>query len=210
MNDEKLIEVRDLVKHFPIRAGVLQRQIGAVQRGRRRLVRRDARRDAGDRRRVGLRQVDDGAAAAATDRADERLDRRTKAATSRRCRASELMPLRREMQMIFQDPYSSLNPRKTVGSIIGEPFVIHDIERERAARKKQRPGADGAGRAQPRALQPLPARVLRRPAPAHRRRARDRAEAGADRRRRAGLRARRLDPGAGHQPAARPSARPRT
>ena len=34
----------------------------------------------------------------------------------------QLRPLRREMQMIFQDPYSSLNPRKTVGQIIGEPF----------------------------------------------------------------------------------------
>jgi oligopeptide/dipeptide ABC transporter ATP-binding protein len=36
-----------------------------------------------------------------------------------------LRPLRREMQMIFQDPYSSLNPRKTVGQIIGAPFAIH-------------------------------------------------------------------------------------
>ena len=32
------------------------------------------------------------------------------------------------MQVVFQDPYSSLNPRKTVGTIIGEPFVIHGIE----------------------------------------------------------------------------------
>ena len=39
-----------------------------------------------------------------------------------------MKPLRREMQMIFQDPYSSLNPRKTVGSIIAEPFVIHGLE----------------------------------------------------------------------------------
>ncbi|MEP6954662.1 MAG: oligopeptide/dipeptide ABC transporter ATP-binding protein, partial [Solirubrobacteraceae bacterium] len=39
-------------------------------------------------------------------------------------------------QMIFQDPYSSLNPRKTVGSIIGEPFIIHRIERDDDARKK--------------------------------------------------------------------------
>jgi peptide/nickel transport system ATP-binding protein/oligopeptide transport system ATP-binding protein len=38
--------------------------------------------------------------------------------------------------MIFQDPYSSLNPRKTVGSIIGEPFTIHRLERDRAARKR--------------------------------------------------------------------------
>jgi oligopeptide/dipeptide ABC transporter ATP-binding protein len=37
----------------------------------------------------------------------------------------ELRPLRREMQMIFQDPYSSLNPRKTVGQIVGAPFAIH-------------------------------------------------------------------------------------
>src|SRR5205085_2864914 len=44
--------------------------------------------------------------------------------------------LRREVQMIFQDPYSSLNPRKTVGSIVGEPFAIHGLlpgaERKRA------------------------------------------------------------------------------
>ena len=38
-----------------------------------------------------------------------------------------LRPMRREMQMIFQDPYASLNPRKTVGSIIGEPYKLHDV-----------------------------------------------------------------------------------
>ena len=37
----------------------------------------------------------------------------------------QMRPLRREMQMIFQDPYASLNPRKTVGTIIGEPFKVH-------------------------------------------------------------------------------------
>ncbi len=36
------------------------------------------------------------------------------------------------MQMIFQDPYSSLNPRKTVGSIVGEPFAIHGLEPDRS------------------------------------------------------------------------------
>jgi peptide/nickel transport system ATP-binding protein/oligopeptide transport system ATP-binding protein len=40
------------------------------------------------------------------------------------------------MQMIFQDPYSSLNPRKTVGSIIGEPFIIHAIEDNDGKRKR--------------------------------------------------------------------------
>lgn len=40
----------------------------------------------------------------------------------------QMRPLRREMQMIFQDPYASLNPRKTVGQIIGAPFKIHKTE----------------------------------------------------------------------------------
>ena len=81
----------------------------------------------------------------------------------------QMRPFRREMQMIFQDPYGSLNPRRRVGSIIGDPFAIHDIA-ERRGPQAPGPGADGAGRAQPGALQPVPGRVLRRPAAAHRRR----------------------------------------
>jgi len=50
--------------------------------------------------------------------------------------AREIKPLRREMQMIFQDPYSSLNPRRTVGSIISEPFAIHGITRGEGDRKQ--------------------------------------------------------------------------
>jgi peptide/nickel transport system ATP-binding protein len=47
----------------------------------------------------------------------------------------ELVPLRREMQMIFQDPYSSLNPRHTVGTIISAPFKIQGIEPEGGLRR---------------------------------------------------------------------------
>ena len=48
-----------------------------------------------------------------------------------------LKALHREMQMVFQDPYSSLNPRKTVGSIIADPFVIHGLHTGAGERKKR-------------------------------------------------------------------------
>jgi peptide/nickel transport system ATP-binding protein/oligopeptide transport system ATP-binding protein len=54
-----------------------------------------------------------------------------------RVRGRRLKELRRDMQMIFQDPYSSLNPRKTVGSIISEPFAIHGLLDEKGARKRR-------------------------------------------------------------------------
>ena len=49
----------------------------------------------------------------------------------------ELQPLRRRMQVIFQDPYSSLNPRMTVGEIIAEPMYVHGIEPQRKAREER-------------------------------------------------------------------------
>ena len=60
-------------------------------------------------------------------------------------RPGELRPLRREMQMIFQDPYSSLNPRMSVGNIVAEPLVIHRQgtkaqRRERVAAMLERVG----------------------------------------------------------------------
>ena len=45
--------------------------------------------------------------------------------TSPTCRGGAMRPFRREIQMIFQDPYGSLNPRRRVGSIIGDPFAVH-------------------------------------------------------------------------------------
>src|SRR4029434_3555817 len=45
--------------------------------------------------------------------------------------ARTMRAARRQMQIVFQDPYSSLNPRMTVGSIVGEPFAIHKLARGR-------------------------------------------------------------------------------
>lgn len=52
-----------------------------------------------------------------------------------RMKKRDLVPLRREMQMIFQDPYSSLNPRQTIGSIIGAPFAIQGVNPEGGVQK---------------------------------------------------------------------------
>jgi oligopeptide/dipeptide ABC transporter ATP-binding protein len=48
-----------------------------------------------------------------------------------------LRPVRRQMQMIFQDPYSSLNPRKTIGQIVGTPYAIHKTEKEVKTRVRE-------------------------------------------------------------------------
>ena len=49
---------------------------------------------------------------------------------------AELRDLRRDVQMVFQDPYSSLNPRKTVGSIVAEPFAVHGLLTGRGERRR--------------------------------------------------------------------------
>ena len=97
---------------------------------------------------------------------------------------------------------ASLNPRRRVGAIIGDPFRLHGVAERRADASGSVQRSDGARRAQPGALQPVSLGVLRRPAAAHRHRPRAGPQSGADHLRRAGLGARRLDPGPGAQPAA--------
>ena len=99
--------------------------------------------------------------------------------------------LRRRVQMIFQDPYQTLNPRQRVEAIVTEPLVVQGVGRSERE-ERVRAGAGGR-RPRPGALpRPLPAPALRRPAPA----GGDRRGAGARARRadlrRAGLDARRL------------------
>jgi oligopeptide/dipeptide ABC transporter ATP-binding protein len=131
-----LIEVRDLVKHFPLKQGIiLQRQVGAVR------AVDGISFDVLEGETLGL-VGESGCGKSTTARLITRLLEPTDgsivyhgediAHSSR----AELKPLRRDMQMIFQDPYSSLNPRKTVGSIIGEPFIIHRLEKDESKRKK--------------------------------------------------------------------------
>jgi oligopeptide/dipeptide ABC transporter ATP-binding protein len=132
-----LIEVRDLQKHFPLKQGIiLQRQVGAVR------AVDGISFDVMEGETLGL-VGESGCGKSTTARLVTRLLEPTEgsivykgndiAHSSR----ADLKPLRRDMQMIFQDPYSSLNPRKTVGSIIGEPFIIHRLERDEGARKKR-------------------------------------------------------------------------
>ena len=102
--------------------------------------------------------------------------------------------------MIFQDPYASLDPRMTAGGIIAEPLDIHSVG-SAAERRERVSELLHDGRAQPRLRVALSARVLRRPAAAHRGRAGAGAQSRPHRRRRADQRARRLDPGPDHQPA---------
>jgi peptide/nickel transport system ATP-binding protein/oligopeptide transport system ATP-binding protein len=132
---EPLLEVRDLVKHFPIRKGLLQRQVGAVRAvdG----VSLDVRRG----ETLGL-VGESGCGKSTTARLMLRLVQPTSGSVRfdgeeiATVRGRRLKELRRDMQMIFQDPYSSLNPRKTVGTIIGEPFAIHGIDPGRGGRRR--------------------------------------------------------------------------
>ncbi|MCA9939415.1 MAG: dipeptide ABC transporter ATP-binding protein [Anaerolineales bacterium] len=124
--DDVLIQVRDLKMHFPIRRGVLRRQVGAVQAvdGVTFEIKRGET--------LGL-VGESGCGKSTAGRAILQLLKPTagkvywegKDLTS--MRHEELRQLRRHMQMIFQDPYSSLNPRMTVGNIIGEPLQIQNM-----------------------------------------------------------------------------------
>jgi oligopeptide/dipeptide ABC transporter ATP-binding protein len=132
---ETLVEVRDLVKHFPLRKGLLQRQVGAVRavdgvsfdvvRGETLGIVGESGCGKSTTARLVLRLMDPTGGSI-------KFDGEEIAGLG----GGRLKELRREMQMIFQDPYSSLNPRKTVGTIISEPFAIHKLNKGEGERKR--------------------------------------------------------------------------
>jgi len=133
---EALLEVKGLVKHFPIDRGVmLRRNVGAVRavdgiefdvmRGETFGIVGESGSGKSTTARLIARLLDPTAG-------EVRFEGRDITAL----RGAGLKPIRRELQMVFQDPYSSLNPRKTIGSIVAEPLVIHRVEPDRSARKR--------------------------------------------------------------------------
>jgi ABC-type oligopeptide transport system ATPase subunit len=133
---EPLLEVRDLTKHFPVDRGVmLRRNLGSVRavEGISFEVMRGET--------FGI-VGESGSGKSTTARLIARLleptagEVRFAGRDITALRGRSLKPIRRELQVVFQDPYSSLNPRKTIGSIVAEPLVVHRVEPERAARKR--------------------------------------------------------------------------
>lgn len=137
VSGEVLVQVRNLKMHFPITSGVLiQREVAHVRAvdG----VSFDIRRG----ETLGL-VGESGCGKTTTGRCILRLERPTSgeiyfdgvnvADLGKR----ELVALRQKIQVIFQDPYSSLNPRMKIGHIIGEPMKVHKIEPDRKARDER-------------------------------------------------------------------------
>jgi oligopeptide/dipeptide ABC transporter ATP-binding protein len=134
---DAIIELRDVSKHFPIKRGIiLQRQIGAVkavdgvslqvERGETLGIVGETGCGKSTTARLIVRLLDPTAGSVLFEGED--IFKRT---------PEQLKALHREMQMIFQDPYSSLNPRRRVGTIIAEPFVIHGLLKGEGERKKR-------------------------------------------------------------------------
>jgi len=130
-----LVQVQSLKKYFPIRKGVLSREVARVH------AVDDVTLSVAEGETLGL-VGESGCGKSTLGRCIVRLLEPTAGdilfdgTSIGHLNARKLRPLRREMQMIFQDPYASLNPRKRVGTIISDPLRIHGIG-DRKERKEK-------------------------------------------------------------------------
>ncbi|RAJ49911.1 MULTISPECIES: dipeptide ABC transporter ATP-binding protein [unclassified Streptomyces] len=132
---EVLLKVENLTKHFPIKKGILRRQVGAVKAV-----------DGIDfevRKGETLGVVgESGCGKSTMGRVITRLQDPTGGTIAfegqdiTRLSTGDMRPLRRDIQMIFQDPYGSLNPRHTIGSIVSAPFRLQGVEPEGGVKKE--------------------------------------------------------------------------
>ncbi|MGY9057907.1 MAG: ABC transporter ATP-binding protein, partial [Alphaproteobacteria bacterium] len=132
-----LLEVTDLKKHFPIHKGVFSRVVGQVH------AVDGISFSINESETLGL-VGESGCGKSTVGRTVLKLLEPTSGAISVKGQnitdlsPVDMLPYRREMQMIFQDPYASLNPRMQAGKIVGEPLIIHNVgsmaeQRERVA-----------------------------------------------------------------------------
>jgi oligopeptide/dipeptide ABC transporter ATP-binding protein len=135
--NKTILEVKNLKKYFPIRKGLLQQTVGYVR------AVDDVSFTIHENEVLGL-VGESGCGKTTVGRTILRLYNPTegeiwfRAADGRRVdianiEQKDMKPLRQEMRMIFQDPFSSLNPRLTVKDIISEPLIIHKVARRREA-----------------------------------------------------------------------------
>jgi len=133
---EPVLQVRNLVKHFPVRStGVIRRAVGEIH------AVCDVSFDVYRGETLGI-VGESGCGKSTTGRAILNLQPATSGQVLyggkdvTRLRGSELRAVRRDMQLVFQDPYASLNPRMTISDIVAEPLVIHGIGASKGSRRQ--------------------------------------------------------------------------
>jgi oligopeptide transport system ATP-binding protein len=134
-----LLQVKDLHKHFPVRSGLLfERKVGEVK------AVDGVSFDVAEGETLGL-VGESGSGKSTTGYCILQLLKPTSGSIVfegtelTQLRREALRRMRREMQIVFQDPYSSLDPRMTVGDIVGEPLIVHGIgtRRDRSVRIRE-------------------------------------------------------------------------